>query len=90
MAHVISSGSGTPQIHARSAYTPSVTLLRLRGGSGGFSNNGNEHGNYYITEFRLQGFGLEGQGDLVRRLVTHITHIVTLVIPIINMLTKSP
>ena len=35
---------------------------------------------------------LEGQGDLVRKLITPITHIViaTLVIPIINRLTKSP
>ena len=33
---------------------------------------------------------LEGQGDLVSRLITPITHIVTLIIPIINLLTKSP
>ena len=33
---------------------------------------------------------LEGQGDLVSRLITPITHIVTLVIPSINQLTKSP
>ena len=33
---------------------------------------------------------LEGQGDLVSRLITPITHIVTLFIPIINLLTKSP
>ena len=33
---------------------------------------------------------LEGRGDLVSRLITHITHIVTLVIPINNLLTKSP
>ena len=33
---------------------------------------------------------LEGQGDLVSRLITPITHIVTLVIPIIDPLTKSP
>ena len=33
---------------------------------------------------------LEGQGDLVSRLVSPITHIVTPVIPIINLLTKSP
>ena len=31
---------------------------------------------------------LEGQGDLVRRLVTPITHVVTLVIPIFNLLIK--
>ena len=33
---------------------------------------------------------LEGQGDLVTRLVTVITHLVTLVNPVINLLTKSP
>ena len=33
---------------------------------------------------------LEGQGDLVSRLITPITHVVTLLIPIINLLTKSP
>ena len=33
---------------------------------------------------------LEGQGDLVSRLITPITHIVTTVIPLINLLTKSP
>ena len=33
---------------------------------------------------------LEGQGDLVSRLITPITHIVTLVILIITLLTKSP
>ena len=42
----------------------------------------------------LQGLGfrvyLEGQGDLVSRLITPITHIVTLFIPIINLVTKSP
>ena len=32
---------------------------------------------------------LEGQGDLVGRLITPINHIVTLIIPIINLLTKS-
>ena len=30
------------------------------------------------------------RGDLVSRLITPIPHIVTLVIPIINLLTKSP
>ena len=42
--------------------------------------------------FRLQGLGLYlfGQGDLVSRFITHITHVVTLIIPIINVLaTKS-
>ena len=33
---------------------------------------------------------LEGQGDLVSRLITPITQIVTLVITVINPLTKSP
>ena len=33
---------------------------------------------------------LEGQGDLVSRLITPITHIVTLVLPLINLVTKSP
>ena len=48
----------------------------------------------------MEGFGrgvygsfsyyLEGQGDLVSRVITPRTHIVTLVIPLINLLTKSP
>ena len=33
---------------------------------------------------------LERRGDSVSRLITPITHIVTLVIPLINLLTKSP
>ena len=36
------------------------------------------------------GVYLEGQGDLVSRLITSITHIVTPIIPIINLVTKSP
>ena len=36
-----------------------------------------------------QSWHLEGQGDLVSRLVTPITHIVTPIILIINLLTKS-
>ena len=40
--------------------------------------------------FRLWGVYLEGQGDLVSRLIAPITHIVTLLIPIITLLTKSP
>ena len=36
------------------------------------------------------GLYVEGQGDLVSGLVTPITHIVTLVIPISNLLTKPP
>ena len=33
---------------------------------------------------------LEGQGDLVSRLITPITHIVTLVIVILDLFIKSP
>ena len=33
---------------------------------------------------------LEGHGDLVSILITPISHIVTPIIPIINLLTKSP
>ena len=33
---------------------------------------------------------LEDQGDLVSSLVTYIIHIMALVIPIINLLIKSP
>ena len=33
---------------------------------------------------------MEGQGDLVSRLTTLITHVVTLLIPLINPLTKFP
>ena len=36
------------------------------------------------------GAYLEGQGDFVNRLITPITHVVTLVVPIINLVTKSP
>ena len=36
------------------------------------------------------GSYLEGQEDLVSRLITPITHIVTLILPIISRLTKSP
>ena len=41
--------------------------------------------------FRVAGLRayLEDQGDLVSRLTTPITHIVTPFIPIINLLTKS-
>ena len=38
----------------------------------------------------INGLYLEGQGDFVSRLVTFITHIVPLIISIINLLTKSP
>ena len=45
-----------------------------------------------IYAFRVWVWGsfLEGQADLVSRLITPITHIVFLLIPIINLLTKSP
>ena len=39
---------------------------------------------------RMWGVYLEGQGDLVSRLITPITHVVTPFIPIINLLTRSP
>ena len=39
-------------------------------------------------EFR--GAYLEGQGDLVSRVITPITQIVSPIIPIINLVTKSP
>ena len=39
--------------------------------------------------FKVWGY-LEGQGDLVSILKTPISHIVTPVIPIINLVTKSP
>ena len=48
---------------------------------------------YFYTRLfgGLQGcYYLEGQGDLVSRLITPITHIVTTILPIINLLTKSP
>ena len=42
----------------------------------------------------MEGLGLgaylEGQGDLVSRIIAPITHIVTPIVPIINLLTKSP
>ena len=42
---------------------------------------------YYISFY---GCYLEGQGDFVSRLMALKTHIVILVILIINLLTKSP
>ena len=48
---------------------------------------GSLHKRYIGT---MEGYYLEGQGDLVSRLVSPITQIVTLIIPIINLLTKSP
>ena len=44
-----------------------------------FSHNSRNHRPY-----------LDGQEDLVSRLITPTTHIVTLIIPIINLLAKSP
>ena len=38
----------------------------------------------------LKPLYLEGQGDLVSRLITPLTHIVSPIIPIINLVTKSP
>ena len=44
-----------------------------------------------MKEFRaFRALCLEGQGDLVSRLITPITHVVTLILPMINLLTKSP
>ena len=47
-----------------------------------------------LMGFRVLGCGfmlyLEGQGDLVSRVITPITHVVTLVLSLINLLTKSP
>ena len=60
---------------------PSHPLGEMRGRSGVFG--------VYGLGFKLKAY-LEGQGDLVSRLVTPITHIITLVIPIINLLIKSP
>ena len=46
----------------------------------------------YLTckEPATEGAYLEGQEDLASRLITSITHIVTLIIPLANLLTKSP
>ena len=44
----------------------------------------------YNKGYRILGSILGGSGDLVSRLITSITHIVTLNIPIINLFTKSP
>ena len=38
---------------------------------------------------RFRGY-LEGHRDLVSRLITPITHIITLIIHLIKLLTKSP
>ena len=43
-----------------------------------------------ITPFEEFRACLEGQGDLVSRLITPITQIVSPFIPVINLLTKSP
>ena len=44
----------------------------------------------YHAMTSLTGKYLEDQGDLVSRFITPRTHIVSLVIPISNLLTKSP
>ena len=38
----------------------------------------------------LKDLYLEGHGDLVSRLITYITHIITPCIPIVDLVTKSP
>ena len=38
----------------------------------------------------LRNSHMESQGDLVSRLRTSITHVVILIIPILNLLTTSP
>ena len=43
-----------------------------------------------LRQKRKQTSYLEGQGDSVSRLITPITHLVTLIIPIITPVTKSP
>ena len=50
---------------------------------------------YNLTsEFRIWGLAglpyLEGHGDLVGRIITPISHIITPPIPICNLLAKSP
>ena len=61
----------------------------LLGGSSGLS----KYGNYYnraIMGYIGLGLRVEGQGDFVSRIITSITHTVTRIILIINLLTKSP
>ena len=43
-----------------------------------------------MNRFRVSGPYLEGQGDLVSRLVNPITSTVTLAIPMIDLLAKPP
>ena len=50
-----------------------------------YSNNGKDNGNYYI----LIGAGGLGTEDVVSTFITPITHIVTQVLPIVNLDTKS-
>ena len=38
----------------------------------------------------MEGSYLEGQGDFISRLINLITHIVSPLIPIVNLLTESP
>ena len=49
-----------------------------------------DHSWEFYSDYREMPSCLEGQGDLVSKLITPINHIITLVIPIINLLTKSP
>ena len=46
-------------------------------------------GSYRLPVYPFESY-LEGQGDLVSRLLTPTTPIMTLVILIVNLLTKSP
>ena len=43
-------------------------VKQLLAGSGGLSNNGKGNANYY-TFFKVEGFGLEGPGDLASMLM---------------------
>ena len=43
-----------------------------------------------VTLSQLARVYLEGQGDLVDKLITPVTHIVTPIIPIVNLVTESP
>ena len=44
----------------------------------------------FLVFAKHEGAYLEGHGDLVSRLITPIRHIITPIIPIVNLLTKSP
>ena len=54
---------------------------------------GTSLGHKYVLYTYIDHLGrlyLEGHGDLVSKLIIPITHIKTPVIPLINLLTKSP